>query len=62
MPVEAFDGTGNGYMPAFYMMVAAAVGLAAALAMTETARLPLLGSPPAVATAEEARALVAAQA
>ncbi|WP_406296568.1 glycine betaine/L-proline transporter ProP [Embleya sp. NBC_00888] len=55
------DGTGNDYMPAFYMMLAAAVGLAAALAMTETARKPLMGSPPAVETVEEARELVAAQ-
>ncbi|MFE3203033.1 glycine betaine/L-proline transporter ProP [Embleya sp. NPDC059237] len=55
------DGTGNDYMPAFYMMLAAAVGLAAALTMTETARKPLMGSPPAVETVEEARELVAAQ-
>ncbi|MFI6980090.1 glycine betaine/L-proline transporter ProP [Embleya sp. NPDC050154] len=55
------DGTGNDYMPAFYMMLAAAVGLAAALTMAETARKPLMGSPPAVETVEEARELVAAQ-
>ncbi|MFI6580175.1 glycine betaine/L-proline transporter ProP [Embleya sp. NPDC050493] len=55
------DGTGNDYMPALYMMLAAAVGLVAALAMTETARKPLMGSPPAVETIEEARELVAAQ-
>jgi MFS transporter, MHS family, proline/betaine transporter len=55
------SGTGNGYMPAFYMMLAAAVGLVAAVKMPETARQPLLGSPPAVETREEARELIAAQ-
>ncbi|MYW03916.1 glycine betaine/L-proline transporter ProP [Streptomyces sp. SID3343] len=55
------SGTGNGYMPAFYMMLAAAVGLVAAIEMSETARQPLMGSPPAVETAEEARELAATQ-
>ncbi|MFE2864803.1 glycine betaine/L-proline transporter ProP [Embleya sp. NPDC059259] len=55
------SGTGNDYMPAFYMMLAAVVGLVAAISMTETARKPLMGSPPAVETIEEARELVAAQ-
>ncbi|MYV90865.1 MFS transporter, partial [Streptomyces sp. SID1034] len=52
--------TGNDLMPAFYTMLAGLVGLVAAVAMTETARKPLEGSPPSVATAEEAAELVAA--
>lgn len=54
------SGTGNDYMPAFYMMLAAAVGIVAAWKMDETASKPLMGSPPSVATEEEARELVAA--
>ncbi|MEU9193058.1 MFS transporter [Streptomyces hundungensis] len=53
--------TGNDLMPAFYTMLAGLVGLVAAIAMTETARKPLEGSPPSVATDEEAAELVAAQ-
>jgi MHS family proline/betaine transporter-like MFS transporter len=53
--------TGNDLMPAFYTMLAGLVGLVAALAMKETARKPLEGSPPSVATDEEAAELVAAQ-
>ncbi|MCX5384294.1 MFS transporter [Streptomyces sp. NBC_00083] len=53
--------TGNDLMPAFYTMLAAAIGLVAAFAMKETARKPLDGSPPSVATDEEAAELVAAQ-
>lgn len=54
------SGTGNDYMPAFYMMLAATVGIVAAWKMDETASKPLMGSPPSVATEEEARELVAA--
>ncbi|WP_436771658.1 MFS transporter [Yinghuangia sp. YIM S09857] len=52
--------TGNDYMPAFYMMLAASVGIVAAWKMDETASKPLMGSPPSVATREEARQLVTA--
>ncbi|MEU2793214.1 glycine betaine/L-proline transporter ProP [Streptomyces sp. NPDC007100] len=49
--------TGNNMMPAFYMMAAAVVGGIAVLLMSESARKPLPGSPPAVETESEARAL-----
>ncbi|MFJ8825276.1 MFS transporter [Streptomyces sp. NPDC102467] len=55
------SATGNNLMPAFYIMLAAVVGAVAVLLIKETAQQPLEGSPPAVATAEEAAALVAAQ-
>ncbi|WP_419994370.1 MFS transporter [Streptomyces boninensis] len=54
------SSTGNDLMPAFYMMLFAAVGLVAAHRMEETAGKPLKGSPPSVATEEEAAALRAA--
>jgi MFS transporter, MHS family, proline/betaine transporter len=50
--------TGNTLMPAFYIMLFAALGLVALLAMRETAKRPLLGSVPAVETPAEAAALV----
>ncbi|MGX1884625.1 glycine betaine/L-proline transporter ProP [Streptomyces sp. NPDC055287] len=49
--------TGNMMMPAYYMMAAAVVGGVAVFFMTESARRPLPGSPPSVATEEEAREL-----
>ncbi|KOT53537.1 glycine betaine/L-proline transporter ProP [Streptomyces rimosus] len=49
--------TGNNMMPAFYMMAAAVIGGIAVLLMTESACKPLPGSPPAVETESEARAL-----
>ncbi|RII18374.1 Proline/betaine transporter [Streptomyces sp. YIM 130001] len=55
------SATGNDLMPAFYTMLAGLVGLVAALAMKETACRPLDGSPPSVASDEEAAELVAAQ-
>lgn len=55
------SGTGDDLMPAYYTMLAAVVGIAAAAVMKETARKPLEGSPPAVATKEEAIALVESQ-
>ncbi|WP_435243340.1 glycine betaine/L-proline transporter ProP [Streptomyces cucumeris] len=55
------SGTGDDLMPAYYTMAAAVVGIIATAVMKETARLPLEGSPPAVATKEEAIELVAAQ-
>jgi MFS transporter, MHS family, proline/betaine transporter len=47
--------TGNRYMPAFYMMVAGAIGLVAVVVMSETARQPLEGSPPTVSADEVPR-------
>ena len=55
------SGTGDDLMPAYYTMAAAIVGIIASAVMKETARQPLEGSPPAVATKEEAIALVESQ-
>ncbi|MFE2182297.1 glycine betaine/L-proline transporter ProP [Streptomyces sp. NPDC059455] len=55
------SSTGDDLMPAYYTMLAAVVGIVAAAVMKETARKPLEGSPPAVATKEEAIALVESQ-
>ncbi|MBV2354079.1 glycine betaine/L-proline transporter ProP [Streptomyces sp. J2-1] len=54
--------TGTDLMPAYYAMGAALVGVIAVACMKETARRPLDGSPPAVATPEEAAELVESQA
>ncbi|MEU3459809.1 glycine betaine/L-proline transporter ProP [Streptomyces sp. NPDC006733] len=54
--------TGDDMMPAYYSMAAALVGVIAVACMKETARRPLAGSPPAVATPQEAADLCAAQA
>lgn len=54
--------TGNDMMPAYYSMAAALVGVIAVACMKETAQQPLTGSPPSVATAQEAADLCAAQA
>ncbi|MFE0106683.1 MFS transporter [Streptomyces sp. NPDC059009] len=53
--------TGNDLMPAFYTMLAGLVGIVAVAFMKETARRPLEGSGPSVATREEARELVESQ-
>ncbi|WP_020670953.1 glycine betaine/L-proline transporter ProP [Amycolatopsis nigrescens] len=50
--------TGNDYWPAWYMMIAAAIGGVAVYFSRETANKPLWGSGPAVSTEEEARELV----
>ncbi|MET7934340.1 glycine betaine/L-proline transporter ProP [Streptomyces sp. NPDC005322] len=55
------SGTGDDLMPAYYTMLAAVVGIIATAVMKETARRPLEGSPPAVATKEEAIELVESQ-
>lgn len=47
--------TGNDYMPAYYAMLAAAIGLVTVLLMRETSQQPLEGSPPTI-SAEEAAA------
>lgn len=51
--------TGDPLVPAYYLMVAAAIGILTMLTVRETAGMPLRGSPPAVETKAEARALVA---
>src|SRR5690606_41140739 len=48
-------------LPIFYIMFFALLGGIAALTMSESARRPLVGSVPAVETAEEAEALVERQ-
>ncbi|XLE09690.1 glycine betaine/L-proline transporter ProP [Streptomyces sp. Pv4-95] len=52
--------TGDRMMPAYYMMAAAVIGGIAVLLMSESARKPLPGSPPAVETEAEARELAGA--
>ncbi|WP_018569939.1 glycine betaine/L-proline transporter ProP [Streptomyces sp. PsTaAH-124] len=54
--------TGSELMPAYYAMAAALVGVVAVVCMKETARRPLAGSPPSVATPEEAAEMVESQA
>ncbi|MVO84093.1 glycine betaine/L-proline transporter ProP [Streptomyces sp. p1417] len=54
--------TGDVMMPAYYMMAAAVVGGIAVWYMAESAGRPLPGSPPAVETRAEARALAGARA
>ncbi|MFI6565142.1 MFS transporter [Streptomyces sp. NPDC050534] len=56
------SATGNELMPAFYVMAASVVGVIAVACMRETARRPLAGSPPSVATHEEAARMVESQA
>ncbi|MEU6478681.1 glycine betaine/L-proline transporter ProP [Streptomyces sp. NPDC047017] len=56
------SATGSDLMPAYYAMAAALVGVVAVACMKETARRPLAGSPPSVATPEEAARLVESQA
>ncbi|OOW63721.1 MFS transporter [Xanthomonas campestris pv. leeana] len=54
------ERTGDPLVPAYYLMGAAAIGLLTMLFVRETAGLPLRGSPPAVASDAEARALLQA--
>ncbi len=54
--------TGSDLMPAYYSMAAALVGVISVACMKETARRPLEGSPPSVATPEEAAELVESRA
>ncbi|CAM5531776.1 MFS transporter [Streptomyces abikoensis] len=53
--------TGSDMAPAFYTAGAALVGVVAVAFMRETARRPLEGSPPSVATKEEAEEIVTSQ-
>ncbi|MFB7663629.1 glycine betaine/L-proline transporter ProP [Kitasatospora sp. NPDC056138] len=55
------NATGDRMMPAYYMMAAAVIGAVAVWLMTESARRPLPGSPPAVESAAEAEELLAAR-
>ena len=52
------ETTGNLMMPAYYLMGAAVIGIVSVVALAETAKKPLMGSAPAVATRAEAHALV----
>lgn len=54
------ERTGDPLVPAYYLMAAAGIGLVTMLFVRETANLPLRGSPPAVSSEQEARALLAA--
>ncbi|QSE39255.1 MFS transporter [Rhodococcus erythropolis] len=52
------SATGSNLVAPMYMMIAAVIGGIAVLMIPETARKPLDGSPPAVATDEEARRII----
>lgn len=52
------DATGSNLVAPAYMMVAAVIGALAVLLIPETARKPLDGSPPSVATDDEARHVI----
>ncbi|UVC31951.1 glycine betaine/L-proline transporter ProP [Pantoea sp. SOD02] len=52
------DTTHNNLMPAYYMIGAGIIGLLTVLTLSETARKPLKGSSPAVATEAEAHRLI----
>ncbi|MGH8779186.1 glycine betaine/L-proline transporter ProP [Paraburkholderia sp.] len=52
------DTTGNLMMPAYYLMGASLIGIASVFALRETARKPLPGSGPSVATHAEAHAVL----
>ncbi|SAK78684.1 general substrate transporter [Caballeronia fortuita] len=51
------DAAGNPMMPAYYLMASSVIGVVSVLGLRETAREPLLGSGPRVATKAEAVAL-----
>jgi MHS family proline/betaine transporter-like MFS transporter len=50
--------TGNLMMPAYYLIAASLIGIVSVLALSETARRPLLGSGPCVGTRAEAHAVL----
>ena len=52
------ESTNDLYMPAYYLMVFAVVGLVTGLTMKETANKPLRGAAPAASDIEEARELL----
>lgn len=55
------DQTGDKMAPAYYVSGAGLIGIIAVLCLKETARQPLEGSPPAVATKKEAEDMARAQ-
>ncbi|WP_213881331.1 glycine betaine/L-proline transporter ProP [Pseudomonas sp. dw_358] len=52
------ETTGNLYMPAYYLMVVAVIGLATGLTMKETANKPLSGAAPTASDLDEAKELL----
>jgi MHS family proline/betaine transporter-like MFS transporter len=52
------ESTNNLYMPAYYLMVVAVIGLITGLTMKETANMPLRGAAPAASDLEEAKELL----
>jgi MHS family proline/betaine transporter-like MFS transporter len=52
------ETTSNLYMPAYYLMVVAVIGLITGLFMKETANKPLKGATPAASDMEEAREIL----
>lgn len=52
------EATGNLYMPAYYLMVVAVIGLITGLYMKETANKPLRGATPAASDRSEAKELL----
>ncbi|UFH48695.1 glycine betaine/L-proline transporter ProP [Pseudomonas sp. KNUC1026] len=56
------EKTGDPMVPAYYLMVAAVIGILTMRTVHETAGKPLRGSPPAVGSEEEARELLASDA
>jgi MHS family proline/betaine transporter-like MFS transporter len=52
------ESTQNLYMPAYYLMVVAVIGLITGLTMKETANQPLRGAAPAASDLEEAKELL----
>ncbi|MFF7705989.1 glycine betaine/L-proline transporter ProP [Pseudomonas sp. NPDC007930] len=56
------EKTGNPMVPAYYLMGAALIGILTMLTVRETAGKPLRGSPPAVGSKQEAKALLASNA
>lgn len=52
------EATHNLYMPAYYLMVVAIIGLVTGLKMKETANKPLRGSTPAASDRREAKAIL----
>jgi MHS family proline/betaine transporter-like MFS transporter len=56
------EATGDPMVPAYYLMVAGAIGIITMHFVKETAGKPLRGSPPAVETRKEARDLLAGDA
>ncbi|MCL2894420.1 glycine betaine/L-proline transporter ProP [Brenneria tiliae] len=55
------ESTGNLYMPAYYLMVIAVIGLVTGIAMKETANRPLKGATPAASDRAEAKELLQEQ-